>query len=164
MQLIKQPGRPMCLSTTWVSTLNHGKLREGLPYIMFLQTLALENLSPLWRSMKMAKFRGVRGLRRKMKKQRLDRNCKIRAKLLVLAMAIIMLIFFLASTRTAWAAPSTKSKFYDFSDQLIDGEIKRPTALYMDTRQEVKFQRLLKLKRNFLGPYLNKTARDRVFK
>ena len=112
----------------------------------------------------MAKFRGVRSLRQKMKKQRLDRNCKIRAKLLVLAMAIIMLIFFLASTRTAWAAPSTKSKFYDFSDQLIDGEIKRPTALYMDTRQEVKFQRLLKLKRNFLGPYLNKTARDRVFK
>ena len=112
----------------------------------------------------MAKFRGVRSIRQKMKKQRLDRNCKVRAALMAVAMGIIMLIFFLASTRAACGAPSTKSKFYDFSDQLIDGEIKRPTTLYMDTRQEVKFQRLLKLKRDFLGPYINKTARDRVFK
>ncbi len=94
----------------------------------------------------------------------MDKNCKIRAGLLAMAMGIIFLVFFLVSVESAWSAPSTKSKFYDFSDQLIDGEIKRPTALYMDTRQEVKFQRLLKLKRNFLGPYLNKTARDRVFK
>jgi len=83
---------------------------------------------------------------------------------MIIALGIIMLIFFLASTKTAWGAPSTKSKFYDFSEQLIDGEIKKPTALYMDSRQEVRFQRLLKLKRNFLGTYLNKTARERVFK
>ena len=87
-----------------------------------------------------------------------------------------------------YAAPEVKSKFYDFNDQiidgqikkpttlytdardkvkfdrLIDGEVKQPTALYMDTRQEVKFQRLLKLKRNFLGDNLWKTARDKVFK
>ena len=85
----------------------------------------------------------------------MDKSCKVRAGLLVMSLAIIFMV---------WGAPSTKSKFYDFSDQLIDGEIKKPTALYMDSRQEVRFQRLLKLKRNFLGPYLNKTARDRVFK
>ena len=62
----------------------------------------------------------------------------------------------------AKAAP-LKSKFYDFSDQLIDGEVKRPTALYMDTRQEVKFQRLLRLKRTF-DRELQNTARLRVFK
>ncbi len=42
------------------------------------------------------------------------------------------------------------SKFYDFSDQVIDGELKKPTALYIDEKQKVKFDRLLNLKRSFL--------------
>ena len=83
----------------------------------------------------------------------MDKSCKVRAGLLVMSLAIIFMVLFLVSVETVWGAPSTKSKFYDFSDQLIDGEIKKPTALYMDSRQEVRFQRLLKLKRNFLGPY-----------
>lgn len=58
----------------------------------------------------------------------------------------------------------TKSKFYDFSEQLIDGEIRKPQALYMDVRQKVKFKRLLRLKRNFLGERLRQTARQPVFK
>ena len=41
-----------------------------------------------------------------------------------------------------------RAKFYDFSEQLIDGEIRKPTALYTDSRQKVKFGRLLRLKRN----------------
>jgi len=94
----------------------------------------------------------------------MDKSCKIRKSLCVIALAVTFLVLFLVSIEAAGASPSTKSKFYDFSDQLIDGEIKKPTALYMDSRQEVRFQRLLKLKRDFLGPYLNKTARDRVFK
>ena len=60
-------------------------------------------------------------------------------------------------------ASTPKAKFYDFSEQLIDGEIRKPTALYMDVRQKVKFQRLLRLKRNF-NRDLMKTARERVFK
>lgn len=61
------------------------------------------------------------------------------------------------------AKPPVKSKFYDFSEQLIDGEIKKPTALYTDSRQKVKFDRLLKLKKSFI-PQLLKTAKERVFK
>ena len=56
-----------------------------------------------------------------------------------------------------------KSKFYDFSDQVIDGEIKKPTALYTDSRQKVKFDRLLKLKKSFL-PAILETSKERVFK
>ena len=56
-----------------------------------------------------------------------------------------------------------KSKFYDFNEQLIDGEIKKPTALYTDSRQKVKFDRLLKLKKSFM-PQLFKTAKEKVFK
>jgi hypothetical protein len=58
---------------------------------------------------------------------------------------------------------NVKAKFYDFSEQLIDGEIRRPTNLYLDVRQKAKFDRLLKLKRSFL-PELFKTAREGVFK
>lgn len=68
---------------------------------------------------------------------------------------------------TAFAAPPAgggeKAKFYDFSDQLIDGEIKKPTALYTDSRQKAKFERLLSLKKSFL-PAMFQTSKDRVFK
>ena len=56
-----------------------------------------------------------------------------------------------------------KSKFYDFNEQIIDGEIKKPTTLYMDSREKVKFDRLMKLKKSFL-PKLFATAKERVFK
>jgi len=63
----------------------------------------------------------------------------------------------------ACAKDRVKAKFYDFSDQLIDGEIKRPTALYTDSRQEAKFSRLLRLKRSFERDLMD-TARLPVFK
>lgn len=65
----------------------------------------------------------------------------------------------------AQSAPKggVKSKFYDFSDQLIDGDIKKPTALYTDARQKVKFERLLRLKKSFLDPMMQ-TAKEEVFR
>ena len=60
-------------------------------------------------------------------------------------------------------AKTPKAKFYDFSEQLIDGDIKKPTALYTDARQQVKFERLLKLKKSFIPALLN-TSKDPVFK
>ena len=56
-----------------------------------------------------------------------------------------------------------KAKFYDFSEQLIDGQIKRPTALYTDVRRQAQFKRLLKIKRSFM-PQLFRTAKDPVFR
>ena len=56
-----------------------------------------------------------------------------------------------------------KSKFYDFSDQLIDGSIKSPSALYTDAKQQVEFGRLLKLKKTLLPALLN-TAKDPALK
>ena len=75
-------------------------------------------------------------------------------------MGIILFIFLNA---TAITAKQPKSKFYDFNEQLIDGERKKPTTLYTDSRQQVKFNRLLKLKKSFL-PKLFATAKERVFK
>jgi len=67
------------------------------------------------------------------------------------------------STQTAAAKNIPKSKFYDFSEQLIDGERKKPTTLYLDSREQVRFDRLLKLKKSFL-PKLFLTAKEKVFK
>lgn len=80
------------------------------------------------------------------------------------SLVVFALILLLASA--SFAKPpksSARSKFYDFSEQLIDGEIKKPTNLYVDSRTRVKFDRLLKLKKSFL-PDLFKTAKERVFR
>jgi hypothetical protein len=53
----------------------------------------------------------------------------------------------------------TKTRFYNFDDLLIDGKVRKPQVLYTDARQKVRFERLLKLKRNFL-PKLKDTRKD----
>ena len=81
---------------------------------------------------------------------------------------LILIFMVLFSLSMPWTCPEAfgknpKSKFYDFNEQIIDGEIKKPTTLYMDSRERVKFSRLLKLKKSFL-PKLFATAKERVFK
>ena len=76
----------------------------------------------------------------------------------------MLFVSFLAIPAMANNPPSsTKSKFYDFSEQLIDGERKKPSTLYLDSREKVKFDRLMKLKKSFL-PKLFLTAKEKVFK
>ena len=52
-------------------------------------------------------------------------------------------------------AKSKKAKFYDFSDQLINGEIKKPATIYMESRARAKFAKLLRLKKSFRRVLLN---------
>jgi hypothetical protein len=56
-----------------------------------------------------------------------------------------------------------RSKFYDFNEQLINGKIRRPTAIYINARERARFNRLLRLKKSFL-PKLFETSKDKVFK
>ena len=49
----------------------------------------------------------------------------------------------------ALAKKKTKARFYDFSDQLIDGQIKKPSTLWIDSRTRAKFGKLLLLKKSF---------------
>jgi len=74
---------------------------------------------------------------------------------------ILTLIFLICMTSTAISKPkdNTKTKFYNFDDLLINGEYKKPQILYTDSRQKVRFERLLKLKKNFL-PKLESTKSD----
>ena len=77
----------------------------------------------------------------------------------------VVIILFLTIAVALGAPPRKpiKSKFYDFSEQLIDGEIRKPTALYTSARQRVKFGRLLKLKRSFMKELFN-TSKEKIFK
>ena len=56
-----------------------------------------------------------------------------------------------------------KTKFYNFDDMLIDGDIKKPSGLLPNTRDQVRFQRLLSLKKSFLAK-LKSTAKEEAFK
>lgn len=47
-------------------------------------------------------------------------------------------------------AEGPKTKFYDFDDLLINGEYKKPQVMYIDDQAKVKFERLLKLKKEFI--------------
>ena len=73
------------------------------------------------------------------------------------------IILAVIATEAIAKTSGARSKFYDFSDQLIDGEIKKPTTLYTDARENVKFERLLRLKKSFMED-LFQTAKDPVFK
>ena len=47
------------------------------------------------------------------------------------------------------SAKNKKARFYDFSDQLIDGQIRKPSTLFIDSRTRAKFGKLLRLKKSF---------------
>ena len=75
---------------------------------------------------------------------------------------LIIILLSLSTIEMAKSEPSNsnkKVKFYNFDDLLINGEYKKPQVLYTDARQKVKFERLLKLKKDLL-PILKNTAKD----
>ena len=56
-------------------------------------------------------------------------------------------------------AQDAKTKFYNFDDLLINGAYQKPQVMYTDARKKVKFEALLRLKRDFLKR-LKDTATD----
>jgi hypothetical protein len=75
---------------------------------------------------------------------------------------ITLLCLFISGAALA-SPPKQKSKFYDFGEQVIDGEIKTPTALFTEGKKRVEFERLLNLKKSFL-PNLLETSKESAFK
>ena len=54
----------------------------------------------------------------------------------------------------AWAQEAdeeVQTRFYDFSDLLIDGELLRPDGQFMTSRGGAQFQSLVQLRRSFRG-------------
>ena len=81
---------------------------------------------------------------------------------IALYISIFIAIFIMLGTE-AHGQNKPKAKFYDFNEQIIDCEIKKPTALYKDNKKKVKFDMLLKLKKSFI-PDLMKSSKERTFK
>ena len=73
--------------------------------------------------------------------------------------ALLIIVISLVAVSAYGQTKSTKTKFYNFDDLLINGEYRKPQVLYTDARQKVKFDRLLKLKKDFL-PKLKSTQKD----
>jgi hypothetical protein len=70
----------------------------------------------------------------------------------------------LLMTGSAFAADKdSKSKFYDFSDQLIDGDVKKPPTIVMESRTRAKFEKLLKLKKSFRQAMID-SAKEPILK
>jgi len=78
----------------------------------------------------------------------------------VFVLIVYLALFFAVE---AHAKPPTKSKFYDFSEQIIDGQRRKPTILYTDIREKAKFERLLSLKKSFMNKLFD-THKERIFK
>lgn len=76
-----------------------------------------------------------------------------------------LFIIFFSFSSVAYASSDDKQrvKFYNFDEMLIDGEIKKPQGLLVDTRKNAKFNRLLDLNKSFMKE-LEKTAKERTFK
>ncbi len=63
-------------------------------------------------------------------------------------------ILFIVLLISAPVFGKSRAKFYDFSDQLIDGNIKKPSTIFMESRVRAKFDKLLKLKKSFIPKLL----------
>jgi len=77
----------------------------------------------------------------------------------ILLFGLLSIFIFLSIAIAKPKSQNLKTKFYNFDDLLINGEYKKPQILYIDDRQKVKFERLLKLKKDFL-PKLKSTQKD----
>ena len=78
-------------------------------------------------------------------------------------MVVMITITIIMFYHTSAYGKTKKARFYDFSDQLIDGQIKKPSTLYMDSRTRAKFGKLLLLKKSFRS-ILILSAKDPILK
>jgi len=65
----------------------------------------------------------------------------------------------LLTTSLAMAQEETRSKFYNFDDMPIDGQLKTPDLMKAEAREKAQFKRLLDLKKSFI-PKVRETAEE----
>lgn len=75
--------------------------------------------------------------------------------------AILFAIAFVFTSASAFAQDSgeARSKFYDFDDMLVDGQLKTPDLIKNQARGKAQFKRLLNLKKSFM-PKLEESANE----
>lgn len=78
-------------------------------------------------------------------------------------LAIVALLVTISSSVSATPTKPPRVKFYNFDDYLIDGKLKKPTALLTDVHRTAKFKRFQGLEKSFIRPLLD-TAREKTLK
>lgn len=75
--------------------------------------------------------------------------------------AILIALSFMLISASAFAQDEgeTRSKFYNFDDMLVDGELKTPDMIKSQARGKAQFERLLDLKKSFM-PKLEESASE----
>ena len=71
----------------------------------------------------------------------------------------VLLSFSLPMTASAAPPDKAQQRFYDMGEWVIDGEIKKPSALWVQATKRPRFDPLLRLKKSFL-PDITKSARE----
>lgn len=85
-------------------------------------------------------------------------------KRILVCLTVALGLCFVATTASAQdGEDDVKTKFYDFDDMLIDGDIKKPDGAMFGTIEAAKFKRLLSLKKSFL-PKIQDTAKADALK
>lgn len=74
---------------------------------------------------------------------------------------LMVVAFTIGMGSTAFAQDEPKTKFYDFDDMLIDGQLKTPDLMKTQAREKAKFKRLLSLKKSFL-PKIRESGEERA--
>lgn len=76
-------------------------------------------------------------------------------------LAILLALSFTLISTSAFAQDSgdTRSKFYNFDDMLVDGQLKTPDLVKNQARGKAKFERLLDLKKSFM-PKIEESANE----
>ena len=75
------------------------------------------------------------------------------------AAAILFAAFSSAAVAFAQDADQPQTKFYDFGEMLIDGDLQKPTGMFHTERGRARFQSLLNLRRRFVQD-IEKAAHD----
>ena len=80
-------------------------------------------------------------------------------KRILVVVSLLALSVTALSVSAMAAPPKPPEKFYNMDAMVLDGEIKRPTAVYSSARRKAEFGRLLHLKKSFL-PAIFETAKE----
>ena len=80
---------------------------------------------------------------------------------MVRILILVFVLFSLALGPAFASAGEPAERVYDFGPQEISGTKRFPSITPMEVRRSVRFSRLFRLKRHFLGDVLLRTAHDR---
>jgi hypothetical protein len=76
---------------------------------------------------------------------------------------ILMLAFGVGAAFGANPKPGARAQFLNMGPLVIDGELRAPTVTYTNTRDKVRFGRLLKLRKSFMYK-IQESGSDRALK